>query len=70
MSQQDFDAAVLAERNWELAFELNRWFDLVRKKMVVQVNKTLHPNVTENNRLLPKPSTQLIPGILTQNKGY
>ncbi|GAA4954407.1 RagB/SusD family nutrient uptake outer membrane protein [Algibacter agarivorans] len=70
MSQTDFDSAVLDERNWELAFEFNRWFDLVRKKMVVEVNKDLHPNVTENNRLLPKPNAQLIPGFLEQNEGY
>ncbi|GAA3611421.1 RagB/SusD family nutrient uptake outer membrane protein [Flavivirga amylovorans] len=70
MSQAEFDKAVIEERHWELAFELNRWFDLVRKKMVVEVNKDVHPNVTENNRLLPKPSAQLIPGILDQNIGY
>ncbi|MCY4561040.1 MAG: RagB/SusD family nutrient uptake outer membrane protein [Flavobacteriaceae bacterium] len=65
-----FDDIVIAERNWELAFELNRWFDLVRKEMVVEVNQDLHPNVSENNRLLPKPAAQLIPGILEQNPGY
>lgn len=70
MSQLDFDKAVLDERNWELAFELNRWFDLVRRKMVVEVNQGVHSGVTENNRLLPKPSAQLIPGILEQNPGY
>lgn len=70
MSQSDFDGAVLDERNWELAFELNRWFDLVRRKMVVEVNEGVYPGVTENNRLLPKPSAQLIPGILEQNTGY
>ncbi len=70
MSQSDFDKAVIEERNWELAFETNRWFDLVRKKMVVEVNKDVHPGVTEDNRLLPKPSAQLIPGILEQNAGY
>ncbi len=70
MSQSEFDEAVLAERNWELAFEFNRWFDLVRKRMVVEVNKKFHPNVSENNRWLPKPSAQLIPGMLEQNPGY
>lgn len=70
ISSLEFDKAVIEERNWELAFEMNRWFDLVRKKMVVEVNKDLHPHVTENNRLLPKPSAQLIPGILEQNPGY
>jgi hypothetical protein len=70
MSQTDFDMAVLNERNWELAFEMNRWFDLVRRKMVVDVNKDVHTGVAEHNRLLPKPSAQLIPGILEQNHGY
>lgn len=70
MFQSEFDKAVLDERNWELAFEGNRWHDLVRRKMVVEVNKDLHPNVSENNRLLPKPGAQLIPGILEQNIGY
>ena len=69
-SQAAFDKAVLEERNWELAFECNRWFDLVRKKMVVSVNKPRHPHVSENNRLLPKPAAQLIKGVLTQNPGY
>ncbi|MGW9684995.1 RagB/SusD family nutrient uptake outer membrane protein [Flagellimonas sp. 2504JD1-5] len=70
LSQTDFDDAVIAERAWELAFEMNRWFDLVRKKMVVEVNQTEHPGVTETDRLLPKPGTQLIPGMLEQNPGY
>lgn len=71
MSQGAFDDAVIAERNWELAFENNRWYDLVRKKMVVEVNKGLYPHVTENNRLFPKPSSEvdLIEG-LEQNEGY
>ncbi len=70
MSKSNFDKAVLDERNWELAFEANRWFDLVRRKMVVEVNISVHPGVTENNRLLPKPANELIPGVLTQNTGY
>ncbi|WP_318310155.1 RagB/SusD family nutrient uptake outer membrane protein [Flagellimonas crocea] len=71
LSQAQFDEAVLAERKWELAFENNRWFDLVRKEMVVEVNEGLYPNVSENNRLLPKPGTEveLING-LEQNPGY
>lgn len=70
MSKTDFDNAVLAERNWELAFEMNRWFDLVRREKVVEVNQALFPNVKPTNALLPKPSAQLIPGILDQNAGY
>ncbi len=71
MSQKDFDAAVISERNWELAFEGNRWFDLVRKEMVVSANVALYPKVNVNNMLLPKPQTELdlIKG-LKQNPGY
>ncbi len=71
MSQADFDDAVIAERNWELAFENNRWFDLVRKKMVVEVNKDTYSWVTENNRLFPKPSSEVsLTEGLEQNSGY
>ncbi|MDO5980949.1 RagB/SusD family nutrient uptake outer membrane protein [Flavivirga spongiicola] len=70
LSQDDFDKAVLDERNWELAFEGHRWHDLVRRKMVVEVNQSEHPGVSEINRLLPKPGAQLISGILEQNPGY
>lgn len=71
MSQQDFETAVINERAWELAFECKRWFDLVRKEMVVEVNKDLYPNVDAHHMLLPKPATelQLIKG-LNQNTGY
>jgi hypothetical protein len=72
LSKEAFDDSVIAERNWELAFEDNRWFDLVRKQMVVSVNKGLYPNVDAHNMLLPKPSTeiQLLKGLLKQNPGY
>lgn len=71
MSQANFDKAVIAERAWELAFENKRWFDLVRKEMVVEVNKELYPRVSAKNMLLPKPQKEvdLIEG-LEQNPGY
>jgi len=70
-SQQAFDAAVIAERAWELAFENKRWFDLVRKEKVVEVNKALYPSVSAKNMLLPKPQKEvnMIKG-LKQNAGY
>jgi hypothetical protein len=71
MSVTEFDKAVLDERGWELAFENHRWFDLVRKKMVVEVNQDLYPNVTEKCRLWAKPSLQVIlTEGLEQNTGY
>ena len=71
LSQQAFDAAVIAERAWELAFENKRWFDLVRKEKVVEVNKALYPSVSAKNMLLPKPQKEvdMIKG-LKQNAGY
>lgn len=71
MSQANFDAAVIAEREWEFGFEVKRWFDLVRKDMVVSANKSLYPNVDEHNQLIPKPQVEvdLIKG-LKQNAGY
>lgn len=72
MSKNAFDDSVIAERNWELAFENNRWFDLVRKQKVVEVNKNLYPNVDAHNLLLPKPAVEitLLKGLLIQNPGY
>jgi hypothetical protein len=71
MSQSAFDAAVISEREWEFGFEVKRWFDLVRKDMVVSANKALYPYVDEHNQLLPKPQVEvdLIKG-LKQNAGY
>ena len=72
LSKADFDKAVIAERNWELAFEGNRWFDLVRKQMVVEVNKALYPYVDAHNMLMPKPDDEIkrLKGLLSQNEGY
>ncbi|MCM1302278.1 MAG: RagB/SusD family nutrient uptake outer membrane protein [Bacteroides cellulosilyticus] len=73
LSKEQFDAAVLDERNWELAFECNRWFDLCRRHIVAEVVNAYYPDVqiTDNNYLLPKPNDQL--SIMTgveQNPGY
>lgn len=71
LSQSEFDDAVIAERGWELTAEGKRWFDLVRKEMVVEVNQGIHPDAEETDRLLPKPATEveLINGM-EQNPGY
>ncbi|HJG14411.1 MAG TPA: RagB/SusD family nutrient uptake outer membrane protein [Bacteroides xylanisolvens] len=67
-SQNEFDRAVLEERAWEFACEGDRWHDLVRREMVVTANAERLPNVKETARLLPKPGTEIIPGILDQNE--
>ncbi len=71
LSAADFDQAVLDERNWELAFEANRWFDLVRRELVIAVNGDVYDQVTEEDYLLPKPALQVsLSTGLSQNKGY
>jgi starch-binding outer membrane protein, SusD/RagB family len=71
MTKAAFDTEVIKERAWELAFEGIRWFDLVRKEMVVSVNIGLYPYVTPNHMLIPKPQTEIdITEGLKQNTGY
>lgn len=73
LSPEAFDKAVLDERNYELAFECNRWFDMCRCHIVAEVVKKYYPtaNITDNNYLLPKPNDQLaIMRGVTQNPGY
>lgn len=67
-SKNEFDRAVLEERAWEFACEGDRWHDLVRREMVVNANVDRFPNVKASARLLPKPGTEIIPGILDQNE--
>jgi hypothetical protein len=71
MSLNAFIDEVIKERFWEFGFELIRWFDLLRKEMVEEVNKELYPHVSKKNYLLPKPQAdvQMIEG-LEQNEGY
>lgn len=71
LTKDEFDKAVLDERNWELAFEHNRWFDLVRRDMLVSTLKSWYPDVNDTRRWLPKPSTELaLMKGLKQNAGY
>lgn len=72
LSKNEFENEVMNERHYELAFEGNRWFDLVRKQKVVEVNVDLYPHVAAHNHLLPKPASELAvsKGVINQNPGY
>lgn len=73
LTSAKFDQAVLDERNWELAFECNRWFDICRKHILEETIKAYYPDATidDHNYLLPKPYEQLtIMTGIEQNPGY
>lgn len=60
--------AILEERRLELAFEGDRWFDLVRTGRAVAV---LAPNLAEYETLWPIPQSELDVALnLEQNPGY
>jgi len=72
MSKQAFDDAVIQQRNWELCFEYDRWFDIQRKRIL---DKVCDPNYLQNfsmdDYLLPIPQKDLrLNKNLTQNPGY
>ena len=76
MSKQDFDAAVIQERNWELIFENgDRWFDICRKRILddpkVTVREEDRINFSVDDYLFPIPETDLrLNPLLEQNPGY
>ena len=59
LSSDEFDEAVINERAWELAFEDKRWFDLVRREMLVEVKGAEYPHINQSYGLLPKPATEV-----------
>lgn len=72
MSKQAFDDAVIQQRNLELCFEYDRWFDILRKRILKQVTIPLYKqNFDEKEYLLPIPDQDLLNNKkLTQNPGY
>ena len=72
LSQAEFDAAVINERSLELFFEFDRWFDLVRKRILCDVMRPeVAVNCDDNDYLWPIPRTDLrLNDKLTQNPGY
>jgi hypothetical protein len=76
MSKSAFDAKVIQERSWELCFELgDRWFDLVRKRMIEEANED-NPDAVNNFSTDPNPYYYLFPiptvdaTLIGQNPGY
>jgi hypothetical protein len=72
MTKEAFDEAVIEERNQELCFEFDRWFDLVRKRILKEKSiPTIQQNFSDADDLFPVPDNdvQLNP-LITQNPGY
>jgi hypothetical protein len=67
----NFTAAVLRERRYELAFEMDRWYDLKRTGELFRLPSLIAKGVKSTSGLLPIPQAErdINPG-LTQNPGY
>jgi hypothetical protein len=74
MTQAQFDAAVIQERCYELFFEFDRWYDLIRKEILCDVwddQPDVAPNCDPNDYLWPIPQADLrLNELMTQNPGY
>ena len=72
MSKQEFDDAVIQQRNLELCFEYDRWFDIQRKRILDKVCDPIYlQNFSQDDYLLPIPQKDLrLNKLLTQNPGY
>ncbi len=73
LSKDDFDKAVIEEREFELVMEFDRWFDIIRKRLLVELTTKYHPedlgNVSDDDYLYPIPDYDA--KILgSQNPGY
>lgn len=68
-SQDDIREAIQDERRLELAFEGQRWFDLVRTGTVSQ---EMGENVNSDYFLFPVPVSEILSSfnVITQNDGY
>jgi hypothetical protein len=64
-----FRDKVLQERRVELAFEGQRWFDLVRTGSAVQVMKSKGFKINDTQLICPIPQKQvdINPGVMIQN---
>lgn len=72
MSKEEFDRAVINERSLELCFEYDRWFDIVRKRLLPDVVRPeVHQNFQESDYLWPIPNDEMrLNPNMEQNPGY
>ncbi|MEO5601082.1 MAG: RagB/SusD family nutrient uptake outer membrane protein [Cyclobacteriaceae bacterium] len=72
MSPAAFDAAVIQQRNLELCFEYDRWYDLIRKRILCDTAiPEIQQNCDDDDYLWPIPQTDLrLNPALKQNPGY
>ena len=64
-------AVVLKERRYELAFEMDRWYDLKRTKTLTNNPNLIAKGIKPFNELLPIPQAERdVNPNLTQNPGY
>jgi hypothetical protein len=75
MSQAQTRDAIFQERQWELAFECKRWFDMVRRGWTyfrtALLNDPTATDVQQSRMLWPIPQAQIdVNPKLTQNPGY
>jgi len=73
LSKADFDKAVIEEREFELVFEFDRWYDIIRKRLLVELTTKYHPenlgNVSDDDYLYPIPDYDA-KLLGSQNPGY
>jgi hypothetical protein len=69
MTQAEFDQKVIDERSYELCFENDRYFDVLRKRILEEVNLPDYAQgYDENDYLLPIPALDAV--SIGQNPGY
>ena len=69
MSKEDFNDMVLAERTWELCFENETFFDVLRTETLEQVNEPdISVNFKPSNYLFPIPDIDALQ--IGNNPGY
>ena len=73
-TKAEFDKRVIMERNWELSFEWDRWFDLIRKRMLGDESvspKYFGYTYKESDNLWPIPILDMQQNkLFVQNPGY